>query len=84
MLIIDVHAHGVCPWCRIGERRLEKALAERLDRDANPLRAYRADPHQRRGGSKNASRRERPPQGRAGGRALEELLAEAVRRVGEK
>ena len=80
-MLIDVYAHGVCPWCCIGERRLEKALDKRLDRDANPLRAYRADPLQRRGGSKNAPRRERSPQGRARGRAGQGVLEEALRRV---
>ncbi len=66
-MLIDVYADVVCPWCCIGERSLEKALAERLDRDANLLRAYRADPLQRRGGSKKAPRRERSPQSRARG-----------------
>jgi predicted DsbA family dithiol-disulfide isomerase len=28
---IDVIADTVCPWCYIGKRRLEKALAQRLD-----------------------------------------------------
>ena len=28
-MIIDVYADVVCPWCYIGERRLERALAER-------------------------------------------------------
>ena len=81
-MLIDVYAHGVSPWCCIGERRLEKALDKRLDRDANPLRAYRADPHQRRAGSKKTPRRERWPQGRARGRAGQVLLAKDVRRVG--
>jgi len=30
-MLIDVYADVVCPWCCIGERGLEKALAERLD-----------------------------------------------------
>lgn len=28
---IDVYADVVCPWCYVGERRLDKALAERPD-----------------------------------------------------
>ena len=31
MLTIDIYADIVCPWCAIGEARLEKALAERPD-----------------------------------------------------
>lgn len=30
-MIIDVYADVVCPWCYIGERRLEQALAQRPD-----------------------------------------------------
>ncbi|MDP8950144.1 MAG: DsbA family oxidoreductase [Actinomycetota bacterium] len=30
-MLIDVYADVVCPWCYIGERRLEKAIAERPD-----------------------------------------------------
>jgi predicted DsbA family dithiol-disulfide isomerase len=28
-MIIDIYADVVCPWCYIGERRLERALAQR-------------------------------------------------------
>ena len=28
-MILDVYADVVCPWCYVGERRLEKALALR-------------------------------------------------------
>ena len=28
---IDVHADVVCPWCYVGEKRLDKALAARPD-----------------------------------------------------
>ena len=31
MLHIDIYADVVCPWCAIGEARLEKALSERPD-----------------------------------------------------
>ncbi|HYF66343.1 MAG TPA: DsbA family protein, partial [Herpetosiphonaceae bacterium] len=30
-ITIDVFSDVVCPWCYIGERRLEQALAERPD-----------------------------------------------------
>ena len=30
---IDVYANVVCPWCYVGEKRLEKALRERPDLD---------------------------------------------------
>jgi len=30
-MIIDVYADIVCPWCYIGERRLEKAMFQRAD-----------------------------------------------------
>lgn len=30
-MIVDVYADVVCPWCYIGERRLERALAQRPD-----------------------------------------------------
>lgn len=30
---IDIYADVVCPWCYVGEKRLDKALAERPDLD---------------------------------------------------
>ncbi len=30
-MLIDVYADVVCPWCYVSEKRLEKALALRLD-----------------------------------------------------
>ncbi len=30
-MVIDVYSDVVCPWCYIGERRLERAMALRLD-----------------------------------------------------
>lgn len=48
---IDIVSDTVCPWCFIGKRRLERALAER---PAIPFdvrwRAYRLDPNIPRGG----------------------------------
>ena len=28
---IDIYADVICPWCYVGEKRLEKALRERLE-----------------------------------------------------
>lgn len=35
MLQIDVYSDTVCPWCFLGKRRLERALAERDDVDVS-------------------------------------------------
>ena len=46
-MIIDVWADVVCPWCFIGKRRLEKALAsfERRDEITIRHRAFQLDPN---------------------------------------
>jgi predicted DsbA family dithiol-disulfide isomerase len=42
---IDIVSDAVCPWCFIGKRRLEKALALRPDMEFDiRWRAYRLDP----------------------------------------
>ena len=42
---IDIVSDTVCPWCFIGKRRLEKALALRPDMEFDiRWRAYRLDP----------------------------------------
>jgi predicted DsbA family dithiol-disulfide isomerase len=33
-MIIDVYSDIVCPWCFVGERRLERTLRERTDLEA--------------------------------------------------
>ena len=33
-MIIDVYSNVVCPWCFVGEIRLERALRERTDLEA--------------------------------------------------
>ncbi len=37
-MLIDVYSDVVCPWCYIGERRLEKALRRRPDLDVEVRR----------------------------------------------
>jgi predicted DsbA family dithiol-disulfide isomerase len=42
---IDIVSDTVCPWCFIGKRRLERALALRPDMEFDiRWRAYRLDP----------------------------------------
>ncbi len=45
-IVIEVWADIVCPWCFIGKRRLEQALADRPDRDRFVVmhRAFQLDP----------------------------------------
>lgn len=45
-IVIEVWADIVCPWCYIGKRRLEQALAKRPDRDRFAVvhRAFQLDP----------------------------------------
>lgn len=43
---IDIYADTICPWCLIGKRRLERALAERPQRDvAITWRAFQLNPN---------------------------------------
>ena len=45
-MIIDVYADIVCPWCYIGERRLERALASRPDLQVERRwRPFQLQPH---------------------------------------
>ncbi|MBT5570199.1 MAG: DsbA family oxidoreductase [Alphaproteobacteria bacterium] len=45
MLQIDVYSDTVCPWCFLGKRRLERALAERDDVDVSiNYRAFQLNP----------------------------------------
>jgi predicted DsbA family dithiol-disulfide isomerase len=42
---IDIYSDTICPWCYIGKRRLEKALAQRPDVDARVhWRAFQLNP----------------------------------------
>lgn len=48
---IDIVSDTVCPWCFIGKRKLETALAQRPDISFDiHWRAYRLDPNVPRGG----------------------------------
>ncbi len=50
-MLIDVYADVVCPWCYIGERRLEKAIAERPDLEAERRwRPFQLQPSMPEGG----------------------------------
>ncbi len=43
---IDIYADTICPWCLIGKRRLERALAERPQADlAITWRAFQLNPN---------------------------------------
>ena len=44
ILTIDVVSDVVCPWCYLGEKRLEAALAEAPQRVALRWRPYQLDP----------------------------------------
>lgn len=44
ILTIDVVSDVVCPWCYLGEKRLEAALAEAAQRVALRWRPYQLDP----------------------------------------
>lgn len=42
---IDIYSDTICPWCYIGKRRLERALAERPDVEAHiNWRAFQLNP----------------------------------------
>ena len=48
---IDIYSDTICPWCYIGKRRLEKALAQRPDVDARiHWRAFQLNPWMPAGG----------------------------------
>ncbi len=75
-LAIDVFADPVCPWCWIGKRRLEAALAARPDVDATVRwRAYQLDPGIPPEGIDRAEYLERKFEDPARVRAMHEQLA---------
>ena len=44
-MIIDAYSDIVCPWCFVGERRLERTLRERTDLEAKVRwRPFRLQP----------------------------------------
>ena len=51
MIHIDIFSDTICPWCLIGKRRLEKALAERPDlKPAIHWRVFQLNPMMPKGG----------------------------------
>lgn len=51
MIHIDIFSDTVCPWCLIGKRRLEKALAERPGLDVSiHWRVFQLNPMMPKGG----------------------------------
>jgi hypothetical protein len=49
-MIIDVYSDVVCPWCFVGERRLERTLRERTDLEAKVRwRPFRLQPEMPKG-----------------------------------
>src|SRR3546814_3266102 len=51
MIHIDIFSDTVCPWCLIGKRRLEKALAERPGlKPAIRWRVFQLNPTMPKGG----------------------------------
>jgi predicted DsbA family dithiol-disulfide isomerase len=44
VLVIDVVSDVVCPWCYLGEKRLEMALADEDEPVAVRWRPYQLDP----------------------------------------
>lgn len=77
---IDIFADPICPWCYIGKRRLERALARRnIENPRLRWRAYRTNPDMPTGGmSRNAYLRSK-----FGGVARARKLFDNIRRVGE-
>jgi predicted DsbA family dithiol-disulfide isomerase len=79
MIHIDIFSDTICPWCLIGKRRLEKALAQRPDLDvAIHWRAFQLNPQM-------------PPEGmdrqtylamKFGGPENAQLVYERIRRAG--
>ena len=72
-MIIDVYADVVCPWCYIGSRRLEGAIALRPDLPVERRwRPFQLQPHMPAGacpgrsspGGSSAARRTRKPPSR--------------------
>ena len=59
MLTVDVVSDVVCPWCYLGEKRLEAALAEELQPVALRWRPYQLDPTIPPGGVDRAAYMER-------------------------
>jgi len=77
---IDIFADPICPWCYIGKRRLERALARRnIENSRIRWRVYRINPDMPAGGISRTAYL----QSRFGGAARARKLFDNIRRIGE-
>lgn len=81
MVQIDIFSDTVCPWCLIGKRRLDKALAERPDlKPAIRWRVFQLNPMMPKGGMERLSYLTM----KFGGADNAEVIYDRIRRVGEE
>src|SRR3546814_12042204 len=79
MVHIDIYSDTVCPWCLIGKRRLDKALAERPDlKPAVRWRVFQLNPMMPKGGMERQSYLTM----KFGGADNAEVIYDSIRRVG--
>jgi predicted DsbA family dithiol-disulfide isomerase len=78
---LDIYSDTICPWCYIGKRRLERALAER-PQDGLPLRwrAFQLNPDMPAGGME----RQRYLELKFGGPANARTIYDRIREAGEE
>jgi len=79
MIQIDIFSDTVCPWCLIGKRRLEKALAERPDLEvAVHWRVFQLNPMMPKAGMERQSYLSM----KFGGAENAEIVYNRIRRAG--
>jgi len=79
MIHIDIFSDTVCPWCLIGKRRLEKALAERPDLEvAVHWRVFQLNPTMPKAGMERQSYLSM----KFGGAENAEIVYNRIRRAG--
>ena len=77
---IDIFSDTICPWCFIGKRRLERALAERPQPDLTiHWRAFQLNPDMPAGGMDRSQYLEL----KFGGASNAEAIYDQVRAAGE-
>ena len=77
---IDIFSDTICPWCFIGKRRLERALAERPQPDLTiHWRAFQLNPDMPAGGMDRSQYREL----KCGGASNADAIYDQVRAAGE-
>ncbi len=77
---IDIFSDTICPWCFIGKRRLERALAERPQQDLTiHWRAFQLNPDMPAGGMDRSQYLEL----KFGGASNAEAIYDQVRAAGE-